>query len=216
LQAERTRVVVITGRPETQAALLMPGLKIEIVGEHGWERMTPSGKIKRHPLDQDHKGSLDQARDLAKKRGMTLRIERKRSSIALHTRGMPPGQANLLECVVLAEWRRLCEDGRLACLRFNGGVELRSAAHTKGTAVRAIVQGQRKPDFVLYVGDDRTDEDAFEELKGVGHRMAVGPRVPEKMIEYRFTGPDQLGEFLAKWAKLEASLKKSTKKSGRS
>src|SRR5687767_3583462 len=36
IQAERKRVVVITGRPATQAALLMPCLKVEIIGEHGW------------------------------------------------------------------------------------------------------------------------------------------------------------------------------------
>src|SRR5687767_10588691 len=73
LLAERTRLIVITGRPATQATLLMPGLKVEIIGEHGWERMTPSGKIKRHPLSAEHKGALDLARDIAKKRGLAHR-----------------------------------------------------------------------------------------------------------------------------------------------
>src|SRR5262245_19411754 len=47
LKRDRTRCVIATGRPAMQLPLLTNGLKIEVIGEQGWERMTPSGKMKR-------------------------------------------------------------------------------------------------------------------------------------------------------------------------
>ena len=206
VQRERTRIVLVTSRPANQMPLLLGGLKIEVVGEHGWERMTLSGKMKRFPINPELKKVLAKAIDRARKRGLGARVETKRTGVALYTRGLPPSQANLLQCVAVAEWTPIGQEHKLTCFRSDSGVELRDPAHDKGSAVRAILEGHRKPDFVVYVGNDQADGTALELVKARGgHPMAVGGSLPDDLVVHRFPGPDAVGEFLLKWNGIDNS-----------
>src|SRR5690606_21832932 len=49
---------------------------------------------------------------------------------------------------------------------------------------------------VVYLGDDRTDEDAFATLGERGISIGVGDRPHEHLIRYRLTGPAAVGQFL--------------------
>ena len=206
LKRDRTRLVIVTGRPAMQLPLLTSGLKVEVIGEQGWERMTPSGKMKRPSIDPEIKKVFAKAADRARRRGLGHRIEIKRSGIAVYSRGIPPSQANLLQCVAMAEWAPIAKEHNLSCQRFDGGVELRLPGHTKGSAVRAILEGHRKCDFVVYIGNDQTDVDALELVRDLGHPMAAGPSIADGLITNRFPGPDAVGEFLVRWAQIEESI----------
>lgn len=49
---------------------------------------------------------------------------------------------------------------------------------------------------VVYLGDDRTDEDAFATLKDRGVAIGVGDRPHDHLIKYRLAGPASVGRFL--------------------
>jgi trehalose 6-phosphate phosphatase len=81
-------------------------------------------------------------------------------------------------------------------------VELRAEGLTKGTAVREVAD--EHPDRVpVYLGDDVTDEDAFEalaDLKGEG-REAVSVKVGagDTAADYRLDGPDDVAAYLRRF-----------------
>jgi trehalose 6-phosphate phosphatase len=69
---------------------------------------------------------------------------------------------------------------------------------SKGTAIRMVLrllkrQTQR---CVIYVGDDTTDEDAFEALRGGGITIVVG-RKKKSSATYWVRNPEEVGNFLA-------------------
>ena len=64
-------------------------------------------------------------------------------------------------------------------LAFDGGLELRAAGSDKGLAVKAMFAELGSEAAVAYLGDDRTDEDAFAALGESGSRCWWG-RCPTK------------------------------------
>ena len=55
---------------------------------------------------------------------------------------------------------------------------------------------------VVYLGDDRTDEDAFTALTDDDFSIGVGTRPHSHMIDARLTGPAAVGEFLGLVARM--------------
>jgi trehalose-phosphatase len=56
--------------------------------------------------------------------------------------------------------------------------------------------GARVP--VIFLGDDRTDEDAFAALGSDDFAIGVGPRPHSHLIEWRLAGPASVGRFFAR------------------
>jgi trehalose 6-phosphate phosphatase len=78
-------------------------------------------------------------------------------------------------------------------------VELRPEGLTKGTAVRRVAA--EHPDRTpVYLGDDTTDEDAFEALQALD-RAAVTVRIgdEETRADYRLAGPDEVVAHLQQY-----------------
>jgi trehalose 6-phosphate phosphatase len=108
-------------------------------------------------------------------------VEDKTLSIALHTRGA--SKADQLHATT--RFNALVEPFLAAgTLRLQPGDQvlelLPNIDWGKGDAVRAIVQHvealTREPVWPIYIGDDMTDEDAFEEIGSGGLTIAVANR----------------------------------------
>jgi trehalose-phosphatase len=71
--------------------------------------------------------------------------------------------------------------------------------------IRARVRAQvAEPVSVVYLGDDRTDEDAFDALGDEDVVIGVGERPHTHLIDWRLAGPDSVGRFFAQIARLRA------------
>jgi trehalose-phosphatase len=86
-------------------------------------------------------------------------------------------------------------------LRLMHGAEIRellpNVGWDKGSAVRWIaehVEAQHGPAFVLYVGDDVTDEDAFRAVRGSGLAVAASDRTSG--ADVRIDGPAAVERLL--------------------
>jgi trehalose-phosphatase len=108
-------------------------------------------------------------------------IEDKTLSVALHTRGA--SKADQLHATTrfnaLAE--PFLSDGTLRLQRGDHLLELLpNIDWAKGDAVRAIIRHvetlTKEPVWPVYIGDDATDEDAFEEVGSAGLTIAVTKR----------------------------------------
>jgi trehalose-phosphatase len=202
----RCPVAVVSGRDlaDIRTRVGVPG--IWYAGSHGFELVAPDGtEFSRDeaaaavPMIQRAADSL--RTELADIPG--VRVEHKRYAVAVHFRNAPTGRvAEISEAV-----RRY---GMCFGLRVTKGrkvLELRPEIDwDKGTAVAWI--RDRLPDagdlLPIYIGDDLTDEDAFDALRHNGIAVAVrhdedGRRVTA--AHFGLDGPDQVVDLMRRGAK---------------
>jgi trehalose-phosphatase len=200
-----TRLVVISGRPiETLEALLGP-LPATLIGEHGWEERVPGGEIVREPLPEIARLALERAADTTSSREWGARVERKRTALVLHTRGLEPAAAARIE----SECDKLCAFADMAGLQrrsIHGGIELRARGHDKGTAVQRLIRRSPLRPLAIYLGDDETDEDAFAVVAADGYGIRVGPVSNPSCATGRLPSWDAVPEFLDTWARVVERL----------
>lgn len=194
-----TTLVVVSGRPVHELAHLFGQPPWTLVGEHGWEWAEPGGPVVRHPLPRGVATRLEQAERLVRETGLGERIERKRSSIAVHTRGLDVPQAHAVAATAARVWTPVMDDALMRLASFEGGVELRVRGRDKGTAARDLLAREVPGTLGVHVGDDDTDEDAFTALAPTGIGVRVGaPGVPTGASAW-LHGPEQVARFLAAW-----------------
>jgi len=198
-RASGTRVAIVSGRQLVELDRLLRLRNLTLVGEHGWEERRPGGRRIRHRLPAGAKRALDRAERAGRERGWTPHLERKRAALVLHTRGLPGPQARALEVEALAAWAPLGARGALVLERTRGGIELRAAGRDKGTAARALIARSPAHTLVVFIGDDRTDEDAFAALSPDGIGVRVGGRTRQTRATARLAGIRAVSEFLARW-----------------
>jgi trehalose-phosphatase len=142
-------------------------------------------------------------RELAWCRGVL--IEDKTFAITCHVRLATPEDGeralDLFEAIAEAQIER----GMLRLLPGAKAAELVPAADWhKGRAVAWIrdrlVHHLGRPVRVIYLGDDRTDEDAFTALDSDDLAIGVGSRPHSHLIDWRLAGPASVGRFFERLA----------------
>jgi trehalose 6-phosphate synthase/phosphatase len=178
-QATRTPnldVAIVSARPveELRKFVGLPGLTY--LGNHGFEIEGP-GISYRHPgLAKFDKQVQAAAAELAKIDVNGVRLERKGSTLALHTRTVKIAERGKVEARAAAILRR----HRLRVSQRQFVVEGRPPVDwNKGFAVLTVLARRHGVDWsarvrALYLGDDVTDEDAFSSLKGIGRSIRIG------------------------------------------
>lgn len=199
LAGGRTRVAIVSGRPLDELCALTDGLDVHRVAEHGWDDLPPGGPATRRPLPARAAWALSLADDEALVNGWTPRIERKRVSRALHTRGMEAGAAAELERRVGAAWRALALKHDLVVRGMAAGLELRVPGVDKGTAVSALVADCPPGTVVACLGDDVTDEDAFEQVAPTGFAIRVGGGAAPSHANAALDSIADVAAFLEHW-----------------
>jgi trehalose 6-phosphate phosphatase len=198
--ARHTRVVVVSGRALSDLRpLLAVRPEPEMWGSHGWERYRPDmGEERGDPGIRAKEGL---ARALAHARAVAPMhsVETKPVSVAVHVRGMDVGAAAELLEKVRSGWSGIARETRLEMHDFDGGVELRVPGRDKGTSVRAILSETPADAVAAFLGDDRTDEDAFRALGGGGLRVLVRSELRETEADLWIQPPEELLEFLDLW-----------------
>jgi trehalose 6-phosphate phosphatase len=196
-----TRIVLVSGRRAADLLTLLPlAPQPEIWGVHGWERMLPNGEIVEEQPEPRQQAALEQAfalaRDIAP--GET-RIERKPASVAVHWRGLSPGPAEHIQSRLPSAWQPFTLQEKLELLPFDHGLELRATGRNKHHAVKVVLSRTAADAAVAYLGDDITDEDAFEAVKARGIAVLVRPEIRETQADVWLRPPEELLAFLRLW-----------------
>ena len=198
----RTKLAIVSGRPLDQLVPLVGPIDATLIGEHGWERRTPGGRVVRLRPSREWTRALDEAERLAIGAGLRERLERKRASVVLHTRGLPSARARRIERRVHALWTGFRAQPGLRLDRTSGGLELRANAHHKGTAVRALVGHAIEGTLAVFLGDDATDEDAFRAVRPWGYGLRVGREDRPTAATGRLPAPSTVPRFLREWLRV--------------
>lgn len=195
-----TRIVVISGR----GARDLPGLlgltaSPEIWGVHGLERLHSDGRYETAFIGEQALRALARASQSLECAGLRELSEEKYGAIAIHWRGM---RASHIEEVRTTSYQVL---GPLACEanlllnEFDGGLEIRVPSANKGDAVRKLLAEIDSATPVAYLGDDATDEDAFQAIRGKGLSVLVRAAWRPTKADMWLRPPGELLQFFNEW-----------------
>lgn len=166
---------VITGRDIADIDRYLSPLQLPVAGVHGAQRRRADGSF--DTLDQSVSTASDAialALEPLVQAHPELIVEPKDGSVALHYRRAP----ELEETCRRALEEALLEHPGFTLIPGKMVYEARPAGLDKGTALRAFMQEEPFAGRVpVFIGDDRTDEDAFraaQELGGIGIKLGPG------------------------------------------
>jgi len=176
-----TVVAIVSGRAlDTLRTLSGAGDPLLLVGSHGVETsyadaptvMDDDELARYRALEAELASLLDQHPG--------ARIERKPHSLVLHTRGMPPAEE---AAAVEAGGAVVAGRDDLVVTPGKGVLEMATRHVGKGTALQELAAA-RGVDATFYVGDDVTDEHAFEALgpHDVTVKVGAGPTAARHRI----------------------------------
>ena len=196
-----TSLAIVSGRPVREVVRFLGDLPVTIVGEHGWERRVPGGRITHWTPAPTTADALTSAESAAHAAGLRARLERKRTAVVLHTRGMAEAEARRTQDRCLALWAPLVSP-RVTLDRIDGGVELRARGRNKGTVVLSLLAQSEPGTLGAFVGDDVTDEDAIEVVRDWGFGVRVGRKVQPSMAQGYLSSCESLPDFLDEWQRV--------------
>ena len=202
----RTRLVIVTGR---DAREIPPLLRLhpspEVWGAHGLQRLKIDGSCEMPEIPAGVVHALDDGKRWLADLGLEESAEMKPGSIAVHWRAVEDEEeASKLRGRVLLGWFPIAERASLRLLEFDGGAEMRMPDQDKGHAVQTVLK-ETEGAPIAYLGDDATDERAFQALDPVGLTVLVRPTQRRTCAQAWLKPPDELMEFLSRW--LEATQK---------
>ncbi len=195
-------VAVISGRDLADVRERVGLEEIIYAGSHGFDIIGPGGLRKENPQAQTALPALDEAEAALQEKVAGIpgaQIERKKYSIAIHFRNVPEARVREVEPIVEAVARQHPN------LRKGYGKKVfelqpRIDWH-KGRAVMWLLEALSldTPDVLpIYLGDDLTDEDAFEALRERGVGIVVRDEPRPTAATYALESPDEVGAFLAR------------------
>jgi len=203
IASRKTRLIIISGRWSKELKPLL-GLKRfpEIWGCHGAERLYPDSNYELIALEEKIIKGLVDADEWAKSEGLNRFYEKKPTSLAFHWRGQDKTVVEIIREKVLNHWRQTAGNKGLVLHEFDGGIELRARGIDKGQAVKTILEEVGSKAVLAYLGDDLTDEDAFEALAERGLRALVRPEQRATKADIWLKPPEELLRFLDDWLKV--------------
>jgi trehalose 6-phosphate phosphatase len=200
VQCGKTRIIISSGRPIVELrALLTPLSDLEMWGSHGLEHQLSDGSYSRVQVSEEDAAALREAEEWVVAAGLLPSAEIKHGGIAIHWRAIPPAEARRIQALTQDGWTPLAERSGLKLLQFEAGLELRVSHPDKGDAVRTILAGLDAEVPIAFLGDDLTDEDAFQVLGDRGLTVLVRADYRETSAGAWLRPPEGLIDFLERW-----------------
>jgi trehalose 6-phosphate synthase/phosphatase len=172
--AERSDLVVISGRNRAFLEKTFTGIPVQLVAEHGAFLKKPDQNWVRLDLSADD--WVDPVRAIMNSyvgRFPGAFIEGKETAIAWHYRKVENDEVEGQAIDLATQLRRVVSSIPLTVIQGNKVVEVKPAQHSKGTVAMNIFE-QTPYDFIVSIGDDTTDEDTFRQLPNWAYTVKVG------------------------------------------
>ena len=199
----RNRVVVISGRDRASLDNWLGELPLDFVAEHGvWLRRAGEDWTLFQEMQATWKREFKPVLEQYVRRTAGSFIEEKDYSLVWHYRRADAGLAALRARELLSHLTFMTANTGLQVLEGNKVLEIKPAGLNKGTAAARWVSTEH-PDFILAMGDDRTDEDLFEALPPAAYTVRVG-NAPRSLARYYVPGPADVRRLLRRLLQPEA------------
>jgi trehalose 6-phosphate synthase/phosphatase len=169
-----SHVVVISGRTRKTLEDWLGELDIGLIVEHGaWIKERGRAWILLEPAQDAWKKEVKEVLIQYVDRTPGASLEEKDYSLALHYRKVDAEIAPLRMREVKEDLLTIASELNLEVLEGDKVLEVRNPGINKGRAALRLLSG-KDWDFILAVGDDRTDEDLFSVLPDSAYSIKVG------------------------------------------
>jgi trehalose 6-phosphate synthase/phosphatase len=181
-------VYVVSGRSAAVLEGWLGKLPIGLVCEHGLAERPPGGSW-RPRLEVDLNEILELVGPLLsdfRRNTPGSSIERKQAAVAWHYRGADPEFGAFQANALLPQLEDRLGRSSFKVLRGSRVIEVRHADVSKGRAVEELLERHADSDFVLCAGDDHTDEQMMEAIRGPWRERSITSWVgsPNAHAEY--------------------------------
>ncbi len=167
-------VAIISGRDRQTLETWFGALPIHLVAEHGFFSRTAGSQWRStKAVPGNWKLRLLPILFLFADRLPGATVEEKEYSLVWHYRGGDPEQGEPFAHELVDNLNALTGNVDVQVVQANKAIEVRVAGINKGTTAREII-AEGGPDFILAIGDDKTDEDLFAVLPDWAHSIKVG------------------------------------------
>jgi trehalose 6-phosphate phosphatase len=192
--AERCTVVIVSGRDRRVVQELMGIDDLIVAGSHGFDIWSPAGGAIEREEGAGIEGLLDEVKERLHREMEPIRgalVEPKKASVAAHYRLVAEEERPRVKEVVDAVLAEHPDELKVTPGKMVYEIQPK-IEWDKGKAVLYLLDAldlDRENVVPIYVGDDITDEDAFEALKGRGVGIFVG-RADDPEVAGRTTSAD--------------------------
>jgi trehalose 6-phosphate synthase/phosphatase len=171
---ESNHVIIISGRDTQSLEQWLGHLSLTLVAEHGasvklkhdqWRELVSSS--------QEWKSQVKPLMELFVDRCAGSFIEEKNSTLAWHYRNTHPELGFSRSRELRNSLQQLIANTSLQVIDGNKVLEVRMVGVDKGTTAMNLLN-EIKPDFIMCLGDDTTDEDMFKSLRDKGYTIKIG------------------------------------------
>jgi trehalose 6-phosphate synthase/phosphatase len=170
---KKNKVVIISGREAATLDKWFGNMPLTLVAEHGASIRTPeSGWTHLVSTSDQWKDEIRNILQMFVSRCVGSFIEEKSYSIAWHYRNTQPDLGLNRSRELINNLSHFLQNTMLQIIHGNKVVEVRMSGYDKGVIALRIVN-ETRPDFVLCIGDDTTDEDMFKALEGKAYTIKV-------------------------------------------
>jgi trehalose 6-phosphate synthase/phosphatase len=200
----RNHVVIISGRTKEFMEERLGHLKAYLVAEHGAYQREPGG-VWLCTINEDHawKDTILPVMQRYLDRCKGSLLEEKSSSLAWHYRNSPADIGSLRAKELTVELRTLAAvENKLQVLEGNKVIEVKRAGYDKGTAASKLVSNA-PADFIMALGDDKTDEDMFRALPSTAVTVRVG--LTQSVAKYNLVIQRDVSRLLQKLTEADAA-----------
>ncbi|QNE39726.1 bifunctional alpha,alpha-trehalose-phosphate synthase (UDP-forming)/trehalose-phosphatase [Hymenobacter sp. NBH84] len=195
------RVVIISGRDRQTLQKWLGHLPVDFIAEHGvWLRAAGQDWTLFQPMRNDWMKEIRPTLELYVSRTAGSFIEDKDFSLVWHYRRADAELAAVRVRELISHLSFLTSNSDLQVLEGNKVIEIKAAGLNKGTAAARWV-ATYQPDFILAIGDDRTDEDTFGAMPKDAFTIKVG-RNSRSLARFHVPGTTEVQELLQSLAEV--------------
>jgi trehalose 6-phosphate synthase/phosphatase len=170
----KNRVIIISGRDRHTLDNWLGHLDVDIIAEHGvWLKEGNEGWHTLRNLRNDWKKDIRPVLELQVDRTPGSFIEEKEYSLVWHYRKVERGLGELRARELHNHLSYMAANINLQVMEGSMVLEIKNIEVNKGAAASRWLENYPS-DFVLAIGDDRTDEDTFRAMPNDAYTIKVG------------------------------------------
>lgn len=186
-------VVLLSGRDHHIMEEWFGELDVQLIAEHGvWHKREGIWKKEKN-FSSSWKSEIMPLMQQVVENTPGSFIEEKPFSLVFHYRRCDSWQSEIRAPQLINSLKTVCQKNNLSILDGNKVVEVRVAGIDKGSAAYEWLS-KEKWDFIMAIGDDRTDEDMFGVMPEQAHTIKVG--IQNSIAKWRIRNSGRVRELL--------------------
>jgi trehalose 6-phosphate synthase/phosphatase len=196
---KKTDITIISGRDSGTLENWFDDLPVNLVAEHGASIRIKNGEWKHHrQMDQSWKPLMRPTMELYAQRSPGSFVEEKNHTLAWHYRNVDTELGFIRSRELLDNLHHLVRNTPLQIIDGNKVIEIRISGVDKGSVAKEFLQHENY-DFIMAIGDDKTDEDMFKAL--ADHAVTIKIGAGHTAAQYNLTNQHEVINLLHQLSK---------------